>query len=342
MTSDDGSGSATNSTTSTAWFRRQTLATKRLVAWNAGWLASASLVLVVVLFVAGLAWLWFEVRDGAAHRAELEKRIVDLTAQEGERDDTATAVMHAARRLDAVQTDLVNSVQRIDRLEEGLRDAAPARDANSDTPHPDATDRRQPRQIELLRQEVATLHEMLDTLSRDQGAAFVIAVGRLRDAVEGGRPFVAELEAVAVLGADDPDIGADVGILARHARGGVTTHRALEESLGHVLTAAGNASRLAAASGLLEETLAHIQSLVTVRRIDGETADSESTTTIRRIETAVAAGKLEEALREIEFLPPDFSSPSMTQWVATARARIEADGALDRLHARAIFSVVQP
>ncbi len=345
MTSDDSSAPCAPR----AW--RQTLAAKRSLARYAGWLASASLVLVAAVLVAGLAWLWSGMRDSTAHLADLEERLARLAAQEGG-SDTDVAVMRLAQRLDAAQaalaaeagyragleTDFAELVQRMDRLEEGLNDA------NGDLQHPDVADRERTSLIDMLHREMASLRERLDTLaarSGDHGAAFVIAVGQLRETVDSGLPFVAELEAVVVLEADDPEIAADLDTLARHAGGGVATHHALEASLGHVLTAAGNASRVAAASGWVDETLAHIESLVTVRRIGDEFAGTGNQAAIRRIETAVAAGNLEEALREIESLPLEFSR-SMAQWAARARTRIEADNALDRLHARAISGVTQP
>ena len=186
--------------------------------------------------------------------------------------------------------------------------------------------------------------EMLNSLaarSGDNGAAFVVALGRLRDAVDSGRPFTAEHETVAALEGNDPGVEADLDILARLADTGIPTHHALEASLGHALTAVRNAERVAAASGWVDETLAHIESLVTVRRIDGENSGTGSQATIRRIEAAVAAGNLEEALREIDSLPAQ-SAAIMAQWVGEARARIEADAALDRLHERAVTGIVQP
>lgn len=358
MMSDDSSEPAKDSTTDAPWTRRPVLAAKRSLARYAGWLASGILILVVAALVAGLAWLWSGMRDTTTRLADLEERVVRLAAEDGE-TDLDLAVARLAERLDAAQAalaaegefrtgleaNLAELVRRIERFEEDLNDAPPPVDAGGAIERPDVADRERARLIDMLRREVATLREMLDTLAArtgDHGAAFVVAVGQLREAVDSGQPFAAEHEAVAVLEANDPGVEADLDILARHAGAGIPTHHALEESLGHVLASASSAAKVAAASGWVDETLAHIESLVTVRRIDGEElAGTGSLATIRRIEAAVATGNLEEALREIDSLPLE-SAGTMAQWAGQARARVEADDALDRLHARAISSVTQP
>ena len=358
MTSDDSSEPAKDSTTHAPWARRPVLAAKRSLARYAGWLASAILILVVAALVAGLAWLWSGMRDTSARLADLEAGVSHLAAEEGE-TDIDPAVTRLAERLDAaeaaltaegelragLEADLAELARRIEGFEENLNDAPPPIDPGRDTELPDVADRERARLIDMLRREVATLREMLDSLaarSGDHGAAFVVAVGQLREAVDSGRPFVAEHEAVSVLEANDPGMKADLDILARHAGTGIPTHHALDESLGHVLASASSAQKMAAASGWVDETLAHIESLVTIRRIDGEeVAGTGSLATIRRIEAAVAAGNLEEALREIDSLPMQ-TVGTMAHWAGQARSRVEADGALDRLHARAISSVTQP
>ena len=354
MTSDDSSGPAKDSIPHAPWARRPVLAAKRY----AGWLASGILILVVAALVAGLVWLWSGMRDTTARLADLEEHVIHLAAEDGE-TDVDPAVTHLSQRLDAaeaafaaegelrtgLEADLAELVQRIEQFEEDLKDAPPPIVPDGDIERPDVADRERARLIDMLRREVAALREMLDTLaarSGGHGAAFVVAVGQLREAVDSGRPFVAEHEAVAVLEANDPGIKADLDILARHAGVGIPTHRALEESLGHVIESANRALKVAAAGGWVDETLAHIESLVTVRRIDGEElSGTGSPATIRRIEAAVATGNLEEALREIDSLPLE-SAGTMAQWAGQARARVEADGALDRLHARAITSVTHP
>ena len=357
MTSDDSSKPAMDSTTDAPWTRRPVQAAKLSLARYSGWWASGILVLALAALVAGLAWLWSGMRDTTARLAELEERVLHLAAEEGE-TDVGLAVTNLAERLDVaeaalaaegdyrtgLETDLAGLVQRIDLIDETLNDAPPPVVPDRDIDVPDVAGRERARLIDALRRDVANLREMLDTLaarSGDNGAAFVVALGQLRDAVDSGRAFAAEHETVAALGVNDPGIGADLDILARHAGTGIPAHDALEASLGDVLTAASNAARVSAATGWVEETLAHVESLVTVRRIDGENAGTGNEATIRRIEAAVAAGNLEEALREIDSLPVQ-SAGIMAQWAGEARARIDADAALDRLHARAVAGALQP
>ncbi len=357
MTSDDSSNPAKDGTTDAPWTRRPAQAVKLSLARYSGWMASGILILAMAALVAGLAWLWSGMRDTTARLADLEERVLHLAAEDGETDIGLT-VTQLAERLDVaeaalaaegdsrsgLETDLAELVGRVDRIDETLSDAPPPVVPDTDIETPDAADREQARLIDALRRDVANLREMLDTLaarSGDHGAAFVVALGQLRDAVDSGRPFTAEHETVAALEGNDPGVKADLDILARHAGTGIPSHHALGASLGDVLTATRNAARVAAASGWVDETLAHIESLVTVRRIDGEGDGTGNEATILRIEAAVAAGNLEEALREIDSLPAR-SAGIMAQWAGEARARIDADGALDRLHQRAVAGIVQP
>ncbi len=357
MTSEDSIKPAEDGTSDGPWIRRPTQSVRRFLGRSFGWWASAILVLAIVALVAGLAWLWSGMRDATARLADLEEQVVRLAAEDGETDMDVT-VASLVERLDAaeaaladggavragLETNLADLAGRMDRIDEGLKEAAPPVVPDRALDRPDVAGREQARVIAMLRRDVASLREMLDTLAGRSGnhaAAFVVAVGQLRDAVDSGRPFAAEHEAVAALESNDPGIEADLEALARHAGTGIATYHALAASLGDVLTAAGNVARVAAASGWIDETLAHIESLVTIRRIDGEPAGSGNQATVHRIEAAVASGNLDKALQEIDSLAPEFAG-AMAQWVGKARARIEADGALERLHARAIFSVMQP
>ena len=357
MTSDDSIKPAKDGTTDAPWTRRPAQAVKRSLARYSGWLASGILILAMAALVAGLAWLWSGMRDTTARLAELEERVLRLSAEDGDTDIDFT-VTRLAERLDVaeaalaaegdfrsgLETDLAELAQRVDRMDETLSDAPPPVVPDTDIETPDVADRERARLIDALRRDVADLRRMLDSLaarSGDHDAAFVVALGQLRDAVDSGRPFTAEHETVAAIEGNDPEVEADLDILAPHAGTGIPAHHALEASLGHILTTARNAARVAEASGWVDETLAHIESLVTVRRIDGEHAGTGSQATMLRIEAAVAAGNLEEALREIDSLPAQ-SAAIMAQWAGEARARIEIDGALDRLHQRAVTGIVQP
>ena len=212
----------------------------------------------------------------------------------------------------------------------------------------DNTGAERSRRIDALEADVAVLREALENLAvavpdggtQDGiGAAFIVVLGQLRDAVDSGDVFTGELEAVAALETRDSQVLAALDVLAGHAETGIPTHDELKDTLGDVLASAMNADKVAAAAGWVDKTLARLESLVTVKRIDGDIAGTDIAVVALRIETKVAAGDLDAALRELDSLPAP-AAEAMQGWAGGARARAEALAALERLHRWSIARVM--
>ena len=198
----------------------------------------------------------------------------------------------------------------------------------------------QSRRIDALESDVAALREVLESLAvtvpgggvqDGTGAAIIVVLGQLRGAVDSGGAFTGELEAVAALETRDPQVLAALDTLAGHAETGIPTHAELEDTLGEALASAMDAGKVAAASGWVDKTLVRLESLVTVKRIDGDIAGTDIAAVALRIEAKVAAGDLDAALRELDSLPAP-AAEAMQDWASGARVRTEALAALERLH----------
>ena len=203
------------------------------------------------------------------------------------------------------------------------------------------------RRIDALVADVAALREALENLAvavpdsgaqDGTGAAIIVVLGQLRDAVDSGGPFTGELEAVAALETRDSQVLAALDVLAGHAETGIPTHDELEDTLGDALASALDADKVAAAAGWVDKTLARLESLVTVKRIDGDSAGTDIAAVALRIEAKVAAGDLDAALRELDSLPAA-ATEAMQDWAGGARARTEALAALEHLHRWSIARV---
>ncbi len=327
------------------------------------WLTTAlraAAALAAGLVLAAGAWLWIEVAQIGARLADLEAGLSSLESEVAALDTAPAAdprVDGLRDRLAAAEASIADATrlrgERLAALDRRMADLALGLDAIEKAPAvtPAAADRplaaglrrldeaavARDRRIEALESRVAALLAVPQSPagSESADAAFVIALGQLREAIDSGGAYTDALETVAALEAADADVLAALEVLARHAGSGVAAQGELEDALREVLASAVEAEKMAAADGWFEESLVRFESLVTVRRIDGDATGTDTAAVAFRIEARVADGDLEGALREVGTLPAP-AAAAMEGWAADARARSEALGALDRLHAWAV------
>jgi hypothetical protein len=145
------------------------------------------------------------------------------------------------------------------------------------------------------------------------------AIAALDSALDAGEPFEAALPA---LGTDAPEA------LARAASAGVASLATLRETFPEAARAGLAAAR---GAGLLEEggVTGFLFGQLSVRSTaprEGDDVDA----VLSRAEAALARGRLAEALAEVESLPEPVRA-AMAGWIAQARARAEAEAALETL-----------
>lgn len=193
-----------------------------------------------------------------------------------------------------------------------------------------------------LSDRVSGLESAVDqAVSRqDRALAFLLAVGQLRAAVEGGRGFDGELKTVAAMAPADLDVAALTDGFAGRAADGVPTLTALQQSF----TAMG--AKVIRASALPDDetaswwnrTVDRLLTVVTVRRIDGDAVGDGPAAVVSRAEALLKSGSLAEAVRELSALqggPAEVLGP----WLAQAQARLAADRALNELTGSALAGV---
>ncbi len=295
-----------------------------------------------------------EADDAAVRIADLEARIDAMeSAAAGMASADALADLEAARAALSAQIDRI--MTRLDETEAALtslRSLAASRTSSSggealsddvlqriedletavQSANRDQVDLNQ--QIEAL---LASRSETMAVNSRSQ--ALALAAGQLRVAISGGRPFVDPLSVLAAAGDGDETVTAIVAALEPHAARGVATLDELRRVL------AADAGAIASAGAALEgedwtsQAINSIQSLVTVRRLDGgdvTTVDGR----LARAEELLAAGDLigaYDTLDGLEGRARDAAAP----WLERAAARLEADAALADLQAHAIRLLTQ-
>ena len=333
--------------------------------------------LAAILVLAALVWLWFGIRDNTMRLASVEDRTSGLGEQVATLENAPDAISGMDRleeRLAAAEDSVAGEAgtrqeqfagltQELSDLAAQLHDIEQTIDAASVPGDGDSASAgamfdlenslesldnagtERSRRIDVLEADVAVLREALENLpvpdggAQDgTGAAIIVVLGQLRNAVDSGDAFTGELEAVAALEISESEVLAALDVLAGHAETGIPTHDELEDTLGNALASAMDADRVAAAAGWVDKTLARLESLVTVKRIDGDIDGTDTAAVALRIETKVAAGDLDAALRELDSLPAG-AIEAMQEWAGGARARTEALAALERLHRWSIARV---
>jgi hypothetical protein len=166
---------------------------------------------------------------------------------------------------------------------------------------------------------------------RQSAEALLVVVGQLRDVVERGGSYAAELAAARKVAPEDAAAALDT--LAATADTGVTPRVELSSSFPAVAAAIARAGLFGTAAegfwGHLEQEAA---TLVTVRRVDGQGKDPASVAA--RAEKDLSQGDLEGALKEMATLEGAPATEARA-WMTAAEARLKAEGALSELTAKA-------
>ncbi|WP_425105222.1 COG4223 family protein [Ancylobacter sp.] len=289
---------------------------------------------------------------------ELEARALDLRQRlemlESRNGDTPAPGLAApaelATRLDALESGLGALGSKVDALPatapaapaaspedvaavKGQVEALEQRVNTLPAPAPAAT----PAALDATNARLAALEEKLGAAtaaqrSSGQGAAQIVVLGTLREAVIAGRPFATELKAAQPLLGDQ---AAPLAALQPAAATGYATDAALAAQL-RAATApkAEIAPAAATEEGVVGTLLKGAQKLVTIRRSDEAAASAD----LAKAEAALARGDAEGARTAIATLP-EAERNAAQPMLAALDARQAALTTLADLHRRALATL---
>ena len=182
----------------------------------------------------------------------------------------------------------------------------------------------------------ADLKRLSESGRTRKGDALLLAVGQLREAASGSRPFDVELQLVLKAATGEAGIGEAAGPLAAFSREGVPTRAALKAQFPELAARAAQAALAPEEGNWLNRTAARFSRVVTVRRVgEGAERGEGALAAIARAENRLAAGDLAAAaaaLEELEGAP----GKVFGEWREGAGARATIDVAIARLSRRAI------
>lgn len=169
----------------------------------------------------------------------------------------------------------------------------------------------------------------------DRASRLAVAASALRNAVDHGDPFSAELAIVKPLA---PDANA-VAALEPFAASGVPGNTALGQELAALVRPMLRASDEAPRDGnFIDRLQANAQKLVRVRPVAEEPRGDDRGAILARVEQRASQGNISGAMAELAKLPADARAP-FQQWIAKAEARTKAIDASRRLAADAVAAL---
>jgi hypothetical protein len=245
------------------------------------------------------------------------KMLGDSSAALNHRVDDATAVAQAAQK-----------------------QATSAASAAADAAKTAGQTSTQPADLEALTNRIAALETAVKSLSEkvahpaastDQPARLMLAVQALRNSVESGAPYQAELKAVQALGAA-PSTSAPLDALAAT---GVPPREALTRELAALVPALRQAANPPSNDAtFLDKLKANALRLVEITPVE-RPPGNDPASVITRIEIDANRGDIGAALKDIAALP-DQLKPLAADWAKKAQAREDAITASRNITAAAL------
>jgi len=156
-------------------------------------------------------------------------------------------------------------------------------------------------------------------------AALALVLLQIRDAVETGRPFEPEYQALVALARDHHDIAAAAAALAGPAASGVATRLALAERLRHLAPQIASAKPPPKATWK-SQIVAQLRKLVTIRRIEGD-ALTPAEAAVGVAQRDLASGDLAGAVDALDTLG-GANQTVAEPWLQMAKQRLAVETAL--------------
>jgi hypothetical protein len=168
-----------------------------------------------------------------------------------------------------------------------------------------------------------------ETASDPATVAAVLALLQIREAIEVGRPFAAEYNTLLALAQSRPEIAAAAAALAEAATTGVAGRVALAERLRQLAPQIATAAAPESEPGWRSEVKTQLQSLVTIRRVDGP-GQSPAEAAVATAQRDVAGGDLAGAVAALGELG-GANAAAAEPWLKMARQRLQVETALRRV-----------
>ena len=184
--------------------------------------------------------------------------------------------------------------------------------------------------------EQVTEARAVGSIEESRAAPLAVVSGAIARALNEGRPFGPELDALRAMGIED----AALGPLPVLAGPGAPTAETLRDRWADIQTKVLTAAGPKTGDSVLDRFAAGARTLVQVRQVGTAPGDAPSAAS-SRIGAALDRGDIAEALGEWAKLP-EASRTASQSWADAARSRLEADASVQALMVRAIAALAPP
>jgi hypothetical protein len=349
-----------------------------IIVRRGGWVAYAALGLAILVGAAGVGaagagWHFYleplrsrvaqlEARPGISGNDELVRRVAKLegaipqsaTAPVAGTAPTPTAVGNDGDRLAAIErqlTELKAGSEQTERLAKGLSElqlaaggrellAQSIRDIQTSTAATQG-------EVERLSGQVGALGTRLDQVDsvladRRQQAlraeAIVLAVGQLRTALAGSKPFAKELGAVRNMVGGDAEMVAALDQIQPFADSGVPSNDDLNKDFERLAPVLIRSAVVGDGQSWWRQALYHIETVISIRRVGADVPGDATDAVVARAEGKLDEGDLTGAINTLQALnglPADMAS----SWIHDAGHRVTTDAAEEELTRIAISHI---
>ena len=220
---------------------------------------------------------------------------IALTALTKRNDETAGGAAEARARADAAE-------KAVSQMRANIQDVTK-----------DTAGGLSPGEVDVVQKRIAALEQVAKAPPTDNAARLALSAAALRDAVLSGVPFVAELDEVKSLGAEEKVLAP----LISFANSGTPTSVALAQELRALLPALMKSSQ--APTGFLERLEANAGKLVRIRPVDAPAGDDASAV-LARVEVEAAQAAIDDAIIDLGKLDAATRAPAQ-DWIRKAQAR---------------------
>jgi hypothetical protein len=220
---------------------------------------------------------------------------IALTALTKRNDETAGGAAEARARADAAE-------KAVSQMRANIQDVTK-----------DTAGGLSPGEVDVVQKRIAALEQVAKAPPTDNAARLALSAAALRDAVLSGVPFVAELDEVKSLGAEEKVLAP----LISFANSGTPTSVALAQELRALLPALMKSSQ--APTGFLERLEANAGKLVRIRPVDAPAGDDASAV-LARVEVEAAQAAIDDAIIDLGKLDAGTRAPAQ-DWIRKAQAR---------------------
>jgi hypothetical protein len=324
------------------------------------WAAAAGAT--VAVFGLGV-WLGTSLMNRDEQLAQVTARLGKIEAVLANAPATDTAIKTTDTAMKATADNVASLGKRVDELAAGMRDmrtraesAASSADAAqkaADAAQKSAANVPGSAQAnidaEALSNRIAALEQSARSSDREQAAQQAaqvaddkvsrraVVASALRDSVERGSPFVAELAAAKIFAADANALAQLEPFAATGVPSVTSLARELSTLAQPMMKAIGEPVRT---GSVMEKLQAGAEKLVRIRPV-GETAGDDPATVVGRIEAKAARNDIAGALVELNKLPPSVRAPA-EGWMKRAASRDAAIAAGRQFAADALGALGKP